>query len=79
MDLDKEELVNEIVALGCKTPLSLEYVPSSSRDQSKDILECEFKDEKNVDILLRSDLMVRRRNIMVLPKIREKPVREMIA
>lgn len=43
------------------------------------MIECEFTDDKDVDILLKSDVMVRRRNIMVLPKIKDKNVYEMIA
>jgi len=38
------------------------------------MIECEFTDDKDVDILLKSDVMVRRRNIMVLPKIKDKNV-----
>lgn len=38
------------------------------------MIECEFSDDKDVDILLKSDVMVRRRNIMVLPKIKDKNV-----
>jgi len=67
--------VAEMINLGCKTPADIRwYHDESYKDKVKDMIECEFTDDKDVDVLLKSDVMVRRRNIMVLPKIKDKTV-----
>jgi len=42
-------------------------------------METEFENEQDVNLLLKGELMVRRRNILVIPKIRDLCVEEMLS
>jgi len=69
-------------SLGCKNPKQVKDYEHEHKllpiQVQKDVLEVEFEDEQDVNLLLTHDLMVRRRNMMVLPKIRGVAVEEML-
>lgn len=82
IDLDKLELRNEIQNLGCKDIVNMEYISRTQGvvtdyEVQRKALECEFAKEDDVNMLLTSDLMVRKRNILVLPKIRDLTIEQM--
>lgn len=82
VDLNKAELKNEMYNVGCKNVKNImDYsnINPDCAEMQKDVLECEFESEQDVNLLLKTDLMVRRRNILILPKIRSISIEEMLA